>query len=316
MKLGFAALLAACLAFAAPVAEASVAPSGCAPAPANEAGEAPPHALRLNDDGVGRAVAPVYVNGAGPFRFIVDTGANRSVLSGALAARLGVSAYGVGEVHSIDSIRIAPMARVRSLSVGALQLNDVETPLLDGDVLAGQHGFLGVDGLGQRRLLIVFDHRCVEITEPGAAPLPDWIVMPGRLQFGSSFVMQGRIAEASVTILVDTGSNISLGNSALREALRPMRARTIERHGAFIFTVGRPIVLEQAIWTPRVWIGREWIGNVEANIGDYHIFDLWGLNDAPALLIGMDVLAQAGALAIDYSTQTIYFRDRPRGRWH
>ena len=314
MKLCFAAVLGAYLAISIGLSEAAFAE--CAPAPAAEIGEALPRSLRLSHDGVGRAIAPVYVNGEGPFRFIVDTGANRSVLSAALAARLGVSAHGEDEVHAIDDIRIAPIALVRSLSAGALQLNDVELPLLDGDVLAGQHGFLGVDGLAQRRVLIDFDRRCVEIAEAGAAAaLPDWIAMPGRLQYGSSFVMQGRIAEASVTILVDTGSNISLGNSALREALRPMRASRIEHHGSFMFTAGRPVVLERAIWTPRVWVGRQWIGNVEAYIGDFHVFDLWGLNETPTLLIGMDVLAQAGAVAIDYSSETIYFRERPHGLW-
>src|SRR5262249_55504949 len=47
--------------------------------------------------GGGRVVAPISVNGQGPFRFIVDTGANRSVLSQALSDQLGLTVHGSGE---------------------------------------------------------------------------------------------------------------------------------------------------------------------------------------------------------------------------
>src|SRR5262245_22989425 len=49
-------------------------------------------------DRLGRVVAPVIVNGQGPFRFIVDTGANRSAVSQALADQLGLTPNGVGDV--------------------------------------------------------------------------------------------------------------------------------------------------------------------------------------------------------------------------
>ena len=38
-----------------------------------------------------RMTAPVRINGQGPFPFVVDTGANRTVISAELAARLGLS---------------------------------------------------------------------------------------------------------------------------------------------------------------------------------------------------------------------------------
>src|SRR5690242_9920799 len=41
-------------------------------------------------DRLGRMVAPVSINDQGPFRFIIDTGANRSVVSRALADHLGL----------------------------------------------------------------------------------------------------------------------------------------------------------------------------------------------------------------------------------
>src|SRR5262245_10659337 len=59
-------------------------------------------AAATSKDTAGRAVALININGQGPFRFIIDTGANRSVLSQALATRLGLEHSGEDVVHSID----------------------------------------------------------------------------------------------------------------------------------------------------------------------------------------------------------------------
>jgi len=48
------------------------------------------YAAPTSIDRIGRIMAPVMVNGQGPFRFIVDTGASRSAISPSLAERLGL----------------------------------------------------------------------------------------------------------------------------------------------------------------------------------------------------------------------------------
>jgi len=53
---------------------------------------------------------------------------------------------------------------------------------------------------------------------------------------------------------------------------------------------------------------------VNAYIGDFHIFDFWGLQDEPTMLIGMDVLARSREMAIDYEHGVVYFRKRPHGK--
>ena len=106
------------------------------------------------------------VNGRGPFRFIVDTGANRSVLSArALAERLGLSANGTGDVHSrCMAFTPAPLnANLNSLSYGRLALGSAEMPMLRGAV-AGERNLLGVDGMRGRRLRIDFERGCVRLS--------------------------------------------------------------------------------------------------------------------------------------------------------
>jgi predicted aspartyl protease len=268
-----------------------------------------------NKDSTGRAVAPITINGQGPFRFIIDTGANRSVLSQALATRLGLAHTGEGLVHSVDGTQSAPLVSIDSLSFGALHLSRGNTPVLDGPMLDGEHGLLGVDGMAGRLLHVDFTRQCVEIYDsPAHMPMKGWQRVPARLRFGSLLLVEGEIMGVRVNVLIDTGSDISLGNQKFRDALRGISARTIEYHNGHAFTFGRPIVLDKSVWTPRLGLGGTRVDGVTAYIGDFHIFDFWGLQDEPTLLIGMDVLAEAREIAIDYEHAVVYFRKRPRGR--
>src|SRR5260370_26660034 len=49
-------------------------------------------------DHIGRAVVPVMVSGHGPFRFIVETGANPSTISPPLARALGLKPSAAGAI--------------------------------------------------------------------------------------------------------------------------------------------------------------------------------------------------------------------------
>ncbi len=265
-------------------------------------------------DGSGRAVALINVNGQGPFRFIIDTGANRSVLSRALATRLGLAHAGMGIVHSIVGPEPATLVNVEALSFGALRLSSGETPVLDGDMLDGAHGLLGVDGMAGRLLHIDFTKNCVEIHENAAQmPLQGWLSVPARMRFGSLLLVQGEIVGVRVNVLIDTGSEISLANERFRDALLIVGARSIQYRNGHAFTSGRPIVLAQRVWTPRLYLGRTVVGAVNAYIGNFHIFELWGLQDEPTVLIGMDVLRRSREMAIDYGNGVVHFRERPRG---
>ena len=287
------------------------------PAPACEplAPDAPSVAGTTTKDSAGRAVALISINGQGPFRFIIDTGANRSVLSRDLAKRLGLAPSGEDVVHSIDGAQSATLVSVESLSFGALHLSRGDTPVLDGPMLDGEHGLLGVDGMAGRLLHIDFKKRCVEIYESAAQmPVQGWLSAPARMRFGSLLMVPGEIMGVHVNVLIDTGSDISLANRSFRDALRGVAARSIQYHNGHAFTFGRPVVLEQSVFTPSLRLGHTVVDGVNAYVGDFHIFDFWGLQDEPTLLIGMDVLARSREMVIDYEHGVVYFRKRPGGK--
>lgn len=264
-------------------------------------------------DRLGRVVAPVTVNGQGPFRFIVDTGANRSAVSPELAARLGLTPHGAENVHSVHGVSIAPLVNVDRLQYGEVSLNAAALPMLGGNVLAGEDGLLGVDGMTGRRLRMDFERNCIEIMPSAQARrLRGWSTIEGDMRFGHLIVVRGSIEGIRVHLLIDTGSDSSLANTALREALN---AR-VRRRGREIvaYTVGDNVILQNAILVPRMRMGELTVNNVTAFVGDYHIFQLWGLLDEPTLLLGMDVLSQARGLAIDYGRGTVHLHINERMR--
>lgn len=261
-------------------------------------------------DRLGRVVAPVSVNGQGPFRFVVDTGANRSVLSQALAAQLGLTPSGIGEVHSVHGVAPAPLVEVDSLNYGELSLGSAAMPMLHGAVLAGEQGLLGVDGMRGRRLRMDFERNCIEIVPSrGARRLRGWAAIRGELRFGHLVVIRGSINGVRVHLLLDTGSDSTLANNALRDALNA-RIRDANVRIDHAIGSGRPVILDQAIFVPRMVMGDLHVRNITAYVGDFHIFEIWDLLDEPALLIGMDVLSQARGLAIDYERGVVYLHVR------
>jgi predicted aspartyl protease len=268
----------------------------------------------IGADRLGRVVAPVSINNQGPFRFIVDTGANRSVVSRDLADRLGLVAIGTGEVHSVHGVSVAPLVPVRSLQYRNLSLETAPMPILESAVLAGEQGLLGVDGMSGRRLKMDFEHRCIEIIPSRGAPrLAGWEVIRGDLRFGSLLVIRGSINGLRVNLMFDTGSDTSLANEALRNALN---ARVRRDRARVDFAVGfnsnQPVVLEDAIALPSISIGGGTleVRDITAYVGNFHIFQLWNLIDQPALLLGMDVLSQTRGVAIDYERHTVAIRIR------
>lgn len=254
------------------------------------------------------------VNGQGPFRFIIDTGANRTAVSPTVVQQLGLVTIGEGEVHSVHDVVMAPLVNVGSLTFGDVSLSSQSAPVLGGVMLAGMEGLLGVDALGGRVLRMDFRRRCVEIVPAhNTRRLSSWARLHGDLRFGRLLVVSGRIGAERMNVLIDTGSDSTLANVALRERLRTryrVDVRGLEAVRAY--TAGHPIVLDSVLAIPQISIGGLEARNITAYIGDFHIFQVWGLQHEPTMLIGMDVLSQTDAMAIDYESGTVYFQLRNR----
>ena len=120
---------------------------------------------------------------------------------------------------------------------------------------------------------------------------------------GGLLAAKARVGRVRVVAVVDTGGQITLGNRALQEALRA-EARTQTE----VLGTTEAVTIGDTARVPNINFGDVSIRRVQVTFGDFHIFDIWDLNDEPALIIGMDVLGALGAFMIDFRLAEIHFR--------
>ncbi len=271
---------------------------------------APDFAIPTTADGVGRVMAPVYVNGQGPFRFVVDTGANRSVLSPRLAAQLLIDTKGAPQqlVHGVTGAEPAPIVPVGALRVGRLTRNALDLPVLSNRLHAGADGTLGADHLSAGRLIIDFREDRISLLSSSAPTPPGYVAITTQMRFGQLPLVWARIGNVNVRAVVDTGAERSVANGALRRLLEANRTR-LAREGMQLFygAVG-PEAVAELVWAPRLTIGGIRVERMPILFADTHIFRMWGLENEPALLLGMDVIGQFDAIVIDYRRRLVSVR--------
>jgi predicted aspartyl protease len=287
------------------------------PAPTADGVAGPLYATPTRLDGVGRIVVPVMLNGRGPYRFLLDTGANRSAISPQLAAELDLPAGAPVRLRGVTGSAVAGTARVERLEAGAVRLAGTDLAVVAPPVFARAEGILGVDGLAGKRVDIDFAADRVAITESNRRDAaPGFFVIPARRRFGQLLVAEGRVANVGVRAVIDTGAERSLGNLALqRRLIRRARSRT-ERVEAQVYGATEELQSGQLLQVPPISIGELELTNLAVTFGDLHVFEVWDLQRTPALVVGMDLLGTVSRLVIDYRLTEIHVRpaapSRPR----
>ncbi len=300
------------------------------PAPTG-GGERPEVQLRAGVDLTGRMTAPVRVNGRGPFTFVVDTGANRTVLSTELAAELGLPSAGPANVHGITGVEPADTVTVDLLEVDAVATRRMRAPTLSRARL-GTDGLLGVDVLRDRRVVMdfgraqlriwpsnaggrtAFDMRADATGGPGR-DLGTGIVVPARYRFGQLIIVGADVAGKRVTAFLDSGAQSTVGNMPLSRAVRGANPdpKLVRYLTPLLSATGQTAQGEVAV-LPLLRIGGLSITGLQALFTDLHVFDIWDLADTPSLLLGIDVMSQFEAIQLDFGRRQVTFYPKKPGR--
>lgn len=272
------------------------------------------YAARSTPDRIGRILAPVHVNGQGPFPFLIDTGASRSAIAPRLAARLGlepdptqrVILRGTTGDEEVDSIF------VEELRAGDLVLSSQQLPVIAPQVLANAAGILGVEGLEQMCLLADFRRNLVSITRDRCPRRHErWIRIRASLRLERLVNIDAVIRSTKVRAIIDTGAERSLGNLALLAALSLERRASDPKTETQVIGATSHEAEGNLVPAPTLYLGGVAIRNMRVTFGDFNVFGLWGLDDQPAIVVGMDVLGTVDALMIDYKDEEL--RILPRG---
>jgi predicted aspartyl protease len=272
----------------------------------------PRYAAPTTRDRIGRVWVPVYLDAVGPFRLVLDTGAQRSAIVPDVVARLGLSMEDAQPVlvHGATGTAVTPTVQVNVLKVGDLWIQPARLPVVP-DVFGGADGLLGMDGMQDRRIHIDFRADYVDIARSrGQRAARGYVTVPLLPDEQRVPSVSGEVAGVPVRVIIDTGAQATVGNQALRRALR----RQVERNWRgedeiFGATGDSQSGMGARISTIR--LGDLQVRDAHVTFSDLHIFSRWGLTDTPALLLGMDILGLTDALIIDYRRGELQIR--PRG---
>ncbi len=256
-------------------------------------------------DRIGRIWAPVYLNDQGPFRLVLDTGANRSAVTPTVAEALGeqVRTTKTVNVRGVTGVALAPVIRVSSMEIGDLLLQPAFLPVVP-DVFGGAEGVLGNEGLRDKRINIDFRRDVITITRsrrehPGAGfeTLPITLMRDRLLAID---VLVGRVAARAI---IDTGAPDSLGNTALLEALQ---RQLTDEPTTEIVGVTLDVEYGSRVPVPTIQMGNVKIRGAVLTFSDVHIFRHWRMTRQPTLMLGMDVLGVLDQIIIDYRSRELH----------
>jgi predicted aspartyl protease len=254
-----------------------------------------------------RMTVPVDIDGQGPFRFVVDTGAERTVISRELARTLDLDPGRTATVHSMTEVSEIATVVIPDLRIAGRSVNDIHAPALSQGNLGAQ-GMLGVDSLQSQRVMFDFKRREMTIV-PSRRREVHWpddgtIVVTGRRHFGRLMLVDASIEGQRVVVIVDTGSQVTVGNTALRRALTA-RNRLGALHPIELLSItGGQLSAEYGV-AHRIRIGTIDIRDLPIAFADVHPFRQLQLMDRPAILLGMDAMHLFERVSIDFANRRV-----------
>jgi len=262
-----------------------------------------------------RLSVDVNINGRGPYHFVVDSGADTTAVglriakSEQLPAGTPTILNGMTGSDQVDRVKVA------KLTLGSSTIRNLELPVLrDSDI--GADGLIGIDALARQRLMLDFERRLIKVEDP-RRPMkrePGEIVIVAHIRHGQLILTQVRADSLPLLAVIDTGAEITIGNTALRDRLlRKHRARTWTTEA--IGVTGAHIQLPVA-WVDQLQVGPITLENVPIAFADVPPFELFGLSKEPALLLGTDILNTFARVSLDFRAHSVRFqarRCRPEG---
>src|SRR3984957_1637602 len=260
-------------------------------------------------DQIGRIWAPVMINGHGPFRLVLDTGASHSAVTSLVALALGIRTDQSPPVilRGVTGYATVPTIHVDTLTVGDLSVDSPILPIIP-DALGGAQGILGGEGLIGKRVFIDFRHDKIGITFSRNERSPrDFVDVPFHSLRDTLVVVTARIGDVRVKAIIDTGGQTTIANLALKHALSE---HTLLFRGKSDQIIGatKDVQDGEFIPMPAIAFGSIQILDPGVTFSDVYIFKQWKLLNEPAILIGMDALGLLDTLVIDYRRHELPMR--------
>lgn len=254
-----------------------------------------------------RMTVPVTIEGHGPYRFMIDTGAQATVVARGVSETLGLKSLGKATVVGMASAQVVDLVELDGLAFAERTFDDLHAPLLEARHI-GADGILGLDSLQDLRVLIDFREGTIAVDDAKAlgGNRGYEIVVRARRKLGRLIIADARIDGVRTAVVIDTGAQGNLGNRALQRELRAKKleqVRATDIHGADI--------IGNLDFVDHLRIDEFQLNNLPVAFADGPAFAALDLDRKPALILGMRDLRLFDRIAIDFESRTVLF-DMPR----
>jgi predicted aspartyl protease len=269
--------------------------------------EGPVDVVDFVTDASTRMTVAVNIAGKGPYPFLIDTGSQRTMISRELAARLRLGKGPSAELHSMSGVTSVQTVIIPSLEINRRAVKDIKAPTLATSDI-GAAGILGVDSLQSQRVMLDFKAETMTV-RPSSERTERWdgdtIVVKARSRFGQLVLADASADGTKIWVIIDTGTQVSVGNEALRRKLfkrKSRKSRTVE-----LISVTGGSTSADYTTLDEIRLGEITLKDMPIAFADVHPFRKLGLTNRPALLLGMDALRLFDRVSVDFANRKVRF---------
>ena len=274
--------------------------------------EAPSSPLITASDATHRLTVDAHINGLGPYRFLVDTGADRSVLAAEVAAAIGLTLGDSVTLRGVVRAIATQTVRIRDLAFGSIRCRNLAIPTLPAALL-GADGYLGLDVLDRHLVTLDFKGHTLQVTEPRSRFSAFWAAPENEARvhatgtLGHLRAVNCIVDGVAAAAFIDTGAEVSAGNTALQAALISRDARNQTLGPVYVTDVTGGSISGSGTIIRSIQLNEVTFTNCPLMVADFEVFNVWGLRSRPALLIGVNLLRQFARVSIDYGLKELRF---------
>jgi predicted aspartyl protease len=257
-----------------------------------------------------RMTVPVRINESAEYAFIVDTGSERTVIANQLAKILALKTGSSLRLATIGGPVTVNSFIVEKLTTTTARLDGLIAPGLDQNNI-GAFGLLGLDSLQNKKIDIDMRSGTMSVfaaksKSAEARSTSDMIVVSARRKGGRLILTNAAVNGKRVDIIIDTGSQSSLGNSKLRNALLRQN-----RKGGFtavaMQSVTGKLITGDYTQIRSIEIGGIEIADLPITFSENYAMQSLDLDKRPAIFLGMDALKLFDRVIIDFARKQVSF---------
>jgi predicted aspartyl protease len=262
-------------------------------------------------DAASHLMVAVRINGTGPYHFVVDTGADRTILATEVAVELGLLHGEKVMLEGVVRAVLTETVSIRTLSCGSITCRHLVVPTLSRSLLDAD-GYLGLDFLDGHRVTFDFKNHSLQVSEPRARLSASWArENEARISTsGTSGHLQALdciVDGIPATAFIDSGAEVTAANAPLLAALARRNPNFGEIGTTRLIDITGGEIFGKVATVNKIRLAGLTFTDCPLVIADFLVFDVWGLRQRPALLIGMNLLRQFARVSIDYGLKELRF---------